>query len=127
MLFNSYEFIFFFFPIVTLLFFALPHRYRWIHLLISSCLFYMWFVPVYILILAATILVDYFVGLGLDTCASDHKRRLILIGSLVANVGALALFKYFNFVNENLAVLAKAIGWSYTISNLSLVLPIGLS
>ena len=44
MLFNSIEFLIFF-PIVTLLFFVLPHKYRWFHLLAASCVFYMFFIP----------------------------------------------------------------------------------
>jgi Obg family GTPase CgtA-like protein len=56
-LFNSLHFALFF-PIVTALYFALPARARWGLLLAASCYFYMAFVPVYILILAATIVVD---------------------------------------------------------------------
>jgi hypothetical protein len=58
MLFNSLAF-FLFFPIVTAIYFALPHRWRWLHLLLASCYFYMFFVPLYVLILAWTIVVDY--------------------------------------------------------------------
>ena len=62
MLFNSLQFLFFF-PIVTALYFLLPHRGRWLLLLIASCVFYMAFVPIYILILAFTIVVDYIAGI----------------------------------------------------------------
>lgn len=47
--------------------------------------------------------------------------------SILANVGVLAFFKYFNFLNDNLAALARFIGWNYSIESLSIVLPIGLS
>ena len=57
MLFNSFEFLLFF-PIVTLIYFLLPHKFRWFLLLAASCIFYMAFVPVYILILFATIIID---------------------------------------------------------------------
>jgi len=62
MLFNSLQFAIFF-PIVTLLYFALPHRRRGAMLLVASCLFYMAFVPAYIVILFVTILVDYVAAL----------------------------------------------------------------
>ena len=62
MLFNSFEFLLFF-PIVTVIFFLLPHKIRWAHLLTASCLFYMAFVPVYILILLGTIVIDYIAGI----------------------------------------------------------------
>ena len=61
-LFNSVSFLIFF-PITTLIYFVVPYRLRWLHLLLASALFYMAFVPVYVLILAFTIVVDYFAGL----------------------------------------------------------------
>ena len=65
MLFNSFEFVVFFIT-VTFLFFLLPHRLRWLLLLIASSLFYMAFIPIYILILAGMILVDYLAGLMIE-------------------------------------------------------------
>lgn len=125
MLFNSIEFLIFF-PVVTVLYFALPYRFRWFLLLISSCIFYMAFVPKYILILAVTIVVDYFVGLIIDRMNGKGKR-LFLIISLITNIGFLFVFKYFNFFNGNVAYLAKLLHWNYPISSLSIILPIGLS
>ena len=58
MLFNSLAFLIFF-PLVTLIFFLLPHRVRWAHLLLASCVFYAFFIPRYLLILAFTIGIDY--------------------------------------------------------------------
>ena len=65
MLFNSFSF-FVFFPLVTGLYFLLPHRQRWALLLTASCVFYMYFIPKYLLILAFTIVVDYFAGLLIE-------------------------------------------------------------
>ena len=125
MLFNSAAFLIFF-PVVTTAYFLLPHRFRWVLLLAASCYFYMAFIPKYILILAVTITVDYFAGLGLEKL-EGRKKRWVLIASILTNIGMLAFFKYFNFANENLAALANFIGWNYPIQNLSILLPIGLS
>jgi len=125
MVFNSFAF-FVFFPVVTALYFALAHRYRWMLLLAASCAFYMFFIPKYILILGFTIVVDYFAALWIER-ASGSRRRWLLIASLTANVGVLAVFKYFNFFNANLAALAEFLGWNYSMEALSWVLPIGLS
>ncbi len=125
MLFNSLAF-FLFFPLVVALYFGLPHRARWSLLLAASCVFYMYFIPKYILILAFTIVVDYFAGL-LIARSQGARRRLCLGLSLIANIGVLALFKYFNFLNGNLEALARLIGWNYSIGTLALVLPVGLS
>jgi len=125
MLFNSLAFLIFF-PIVTTLYFLLPHRFRWALILAASCYFYMAFIPKYILILTVTILVDYSAGIGLEML-KGNKRRWLLIASILTNVGMLAFFKYFNFANENITALAEFIGWTYPIHSLSIILPIGLS
>jgi len=93
---------------------------------LSSCYFYMAFVPIYILILAFTIVVDYFAGILIER-TSDKKRKLCLIASLIANIGVLAIFKYYNFFNSNLTSLLNEIGMKTSIPYLSLLLPIGLS
>jgi len=125
MLFNSYAFAIFF-PVVTITYFALPHRWRWLLLLVASCYFYMAFIPVYILILFFTIGVDYVAGIAIEG-ARGSRRKLFLVASIVANVGVLAFFKYFNFLNANLAALAQFLHWNYPIANLGIILPIGLS
>ena len=125
MLFNSIHF-FAFFILVTTTYFVLPHRFRWFLLLASSCYFYMAFLPIYILILGFTIVIDYFAGIWLEE-TSGKKRRLFLILSLVANIGVLAVFKYYNFLNGNLSTLLNSIGYHNHIPNLSILLPIGLS
>ncbi len=125
MLFNSLQFLVFF-PIVVALYYALPHKYRWSLLLIASCYFYMVFVPVYILILGFTIVIDYFAGILLEN-SKGHHRKMWLIASIIANTGVLAIFKYYNFLNDNLTVLLKGFTIENPIPYLSILLPIGLS
>lgn len=125
MLFNSFPFLFFFL-IVTTLYFIFPFGRRWALLLISSCYFYMAFVPIYILILAFTIVVDYFAGIYIEK-AEGNRRKLFLIFSLIANIGVLAFFKYYNFVDHNISFLFNGFGLANPIPYLSILLPIGLS
>jgi alginate O-acetyltransferase complex protein AlgI len=125
MLFNSLHFVVFFL-VVTPLYFILPHKFRWILLLIASCYFYMTFIPIYILILIFTIIVDYFAGILIEK-SEGRERKLYLIVSLVANIGVLAFFKYFNFLNENLTLLMSEIGLHNAVPYLSIILPVGLS
>src|SRR5579863_7662739 len=122
MLFNSLAFLVFF-PLVTLIFFLLPHRFRWAHLLLASCYFYASFVPIYLLILGFTIAVDYTAGL-LIARASGRRRKMYLLCSIVANVGVLCVFKYWNFLNHNLTAVLGAFGMRNAIPMLSLVLPL---
>lgn len=125
MLFNSLNFAIFF-PTVFFLFFLLPRRFQWLLLLAASAYFYMAFVPKYILVLFFLIVVDYFLGLVIER-ADGERRTLLLWVSIASNLGTLFLFKYFNFFNENIATLANAIGWNYSIESLKLILPLGLS
>jgi D-alanyl-lipoteichoic acid acyltransferase DltB (MBOAT superfamily) len=126
MLFNSIEFLIFF-PVVTLLYFLLPHRWRWLHLLISSCIFYMAFIPAYILILFATILIDYYAGIMIGNASGKNRKRWLVL-SIIANVGVLAVFKYYNFFIDNVNDLLHALGiTTQNLPYLGIILPIGLS
>jgi D-alanyl-lipoteichoic acid acyltransferase DltB (MBOAT superfamily) len=104
----------------------MPHRFRWALLLAASCIFYMAFIPIYILILIFTIIIDYFAGLAIEKVAQP-KKKILLVISIISNVGCLAVFKYFNFINGNVAALATLIHWNYPIDALHIILPIGLS
>jgi D-alanyl-lipoteichoic acid acyltransferase DltB (MBOAT superfamily) len=120
MLFNSFEFLAFF-PIVTLLYYAAQHQYRWFILLFASCIFYMAFVPIYLLIIVATILIDFAAGIWIHN-STGANRKLMLVLSLIANIGVLFVFKYYNFFITNLndAGLTHA-------PLLQILLPVGLS
>lgn len=126
MLFNSINFLLFF-PLVTLIYFILPSRVRWIHLLIASCVFYAAFIPSYILILFFTIIIDYAAGIMIEK-EKGRKRKLFLILSLVANIGILAVFKYYNFFIENTNAFLHSLNiTTRPIPLLDIILPIGLS
>ena len=126
MLFNSIEFLFFF-PIVTLFFFLIPHKFRWLFLLLASCFFYMYFKAIYIFILVFTIILDYRLGILIENSSTPKRRKQLLVISIVANVAVLAAFKYYNFFSENLNSLCDAVGMQAHLPYLSLVIPIGLS
>ncbi len=125
MLFNSFHFLFFFIIVVTI-YFNIPHGKRWILLLVSSCYFYMAFVPIYILILGFTIIIDYFAGIYIER-SQGKMRKAYLITSLVANIGILCIFKYYNFINLNITFLLHGLSLSNPIPFLNILLPIGLS
>jgi D-alanyl-lipoteichoic acid acyltransferase DltB (MBOAT superfamily) len=126
MLFNSIEFLFFF-PLVTLLYFLLPYKCRWALLLLASCVFYIFFKVIYILILFFTIIVDYFAGILIEQAKSKKRKKLFLLMSLIANIGVLSVFKYYNFFNGNITGLLHFLGYHNPIPYLNILLPIGLS
>lgn len=125
MLFNTLQF-FFFFIVVTLLYFSIRHRGRIWLLLLGSCYFYLAFKPIYILILLVTILVDYFAGIWIDK-AEGRRRKVLLVISLVTNIGFLAFFKYFNFINANITAVLGLMGIQNPLPDYPYDLPIGLS
>src|ERR1700733_7949796 len=110
MLFNSLEYLLFF-PTVTLLYYLVPLRARWWTLLAASAIFYMAFVPLYIVIILGTIGVDYVAGIIIDGSAG-RRRKFFLVASLAANIGALALFKYWRFAAENANAISMLVGSS---------------
>lgn len=125
MLFNSIEFLIFF-PLVTALYFLLPHHWRWAMLLLASCVFYMFFIPYYIVILFVTILIDYFAGIWIERSEGKKKKRYLWF-SIISTCLVLFVFKYCNFFIGNFNHVAELIGWNYSLDILKIVLPIGLS
>lgn len=126
MLFNSLSFLIFF-PVVTILYFLVPHRYRWGLLLTASSFFYMFFKPVYILILAFVILVDYTSALLIEKTALRSRKKVYLITSIAVNAGILIFFKYYGFANEILTGIFSTSDSEEILPALSIILPIGLS
>lgn len=125
MLFNSLQFLVFFAFVISA-FYALPHKNRWILLLLSSCYFYMAFIPQYILILFAVILIDYVCAFLIHK-ATGVKRKAFLLLSLMANLGILVYFKYYNFFLDNLSLLLSHFNIHNPLPYLDVILPIGLS
>ncbi|GAA4408614.1 MBOAT family protein [Nibrella viscosa] len=108
MLFNSLQFLLYF-VVVTLTYFSLPWRGRWVLLLTASCYFYMVFQPPYLLILLLTILIDYIAGIWIEK-TEGRTRKWLLIISLISNIGILAFFKYLGFFTENISGIFDWLG-----------------
>ena len=126
MVFNSIEFLIFL-PVVVLLFYLLPQRARWFMLLAASCVFYMWFVPKYTLILLVTIVIDYLAGILMERNVERPKRKkTLMIISIVSTLTVLFIFKYLGFITENLTRLCASLGVETNLV-VNIILPIGLS
>jgi D-alanyl-lipoteichoic acid acyltransferase DltB (MBOAT superfamily) len=127
MLFNSYTFLFGFLPIVLAGFYVLGARRReWALLWLTavSLLFYAWWRPINVLLIAPSILINY----GLARClertgeARPAMARAILVAGIVFNLSFLGYFKYLNFVE---GALNDAFGVGFTLTQL--ILPLGIS
>lgn len=130
MLFNSLHFIVFF-VFTTTTYYTLPGRWRWFLLLTASAYFYASFIPAYLLLLGIIIVFDYLAGICIELL-SGRLRKAMLVMSILANVGFLCFFKYFDFLNANVAELLGFARIGYTSAAFAdwypgFVLPIGLS
>ncbi len=129
MLFNSVEFIIFF-PIVVLLYFNIPKRYRWLFLLGSSYYFYMAWNPKYIILILISTIVDYFAAHGMSKEPTKMGKKKYLALSLVINLGLLIAFKYIPFIDDNFRAIFEFIGMNYPNSPPwfdNIILPVGIS
>lgn len=126
MLFNSLLFLIFF-PTVVLLYFLLPHKYRWIFLLIASYYFYMNWQPVYALLISFSILSTWLCGILLDKSSNVASRKIYLTINLIINFGILFSFKYFNFINNSVFSALEYFNVRWEVPNLDVLLPVGIS
>jgi alginate O-acetyltransferase complex protein AlgI len=122
MLFNSFQY-WIFFLIVATLFYSVPFRIGKFLLLAASYIFYMWWDPRLIVLILTSTIVDYFLGILLEK-ASGRRKKLLLIVSLVVNLGILGFFKYYDFFASSLAALLRIPQSSVV---LQIVLPVGVS
>ena len=126
MLFNSIEYALFL-PIVCLLYYKIPERFKKYHLLIASYLFYICWNPWYSLLLLFSTLLTYFCGICLDMFRKELHRKMTLVITIVTSFGLLFLFKYYTFFNTSMVTMLNSIGVQAQLPNLSLLLPVGIS
>ena len=126
MLFNSWQFAVFL-PIVFGLYWALPHKYRQPVLLISSYYFYMSWNFKYVVLILFTTAVSYTAAVLVERTGKHEKRKLLLAATLVACLGVLFIFKYFNFFMGSLAAAAQRFAIPLHPTTLKLLLPVGIS
>ena len=128
MLFNSFEFLLFF-PSVCIIFYALRRaKYQNIFLLLASYYFYMKWKPVYAVLILTSTAITYGCGLFVEKYQGNkRKQKAFLVTSLVINLAILFVFKYFNFINESLFNVLELLGVRWTVPNLDILLPVGIS
>lgn len=122
MVFSSLEFIFRFLPIFFLAYFATPARYRNCVLVVGSLVFYAVGEPVYVFLMIASILINYFLALRISQSPGKRRAMLFLTLAVGIDLGVLFFFKYLNFFMEN---ICKLVG--VDAPGTDLVLPFGIS
>jgi alginate O-acetyltransferase complex protein AlgI len=126
MLFNSLHYLIFL-PLVVGSYYACPHRWRWLLLLLASYYFYMCWKAEYAVLLVISTGVAYFAGLGISRTTDARRKKILLWTCLAVLLGILFTFKYFNFLNASLRNILGDLKISFEIPYLDLLLPIGIS
>jgi len=126
MLFNSYEFIFVFLPVVLLFFYLAGssgyHRIAMSWLVGASIFFYGWWNPTYVALITGSVLFNYAIGASLSDKITDNKRKIILTFGIAANLFLIGYFKYANFFVDS---LNSTINSTYHLEKI--ILPLAIS
>ena len=113
MLFNSIEYLLFL-PIVFVLYWFLFNKnlkYQNLLILVSSYLFYGWWDYRFLSLIILSTIVDYIIGLNIPKQDSKKKQKILLLCSVIFNLGVLGVFKYYNFFIESWIDLFSSIGY----------------
>ena len=122
MLFSSITFLYYFLPLVLVVYFLVPKNFKNAWLFISSLFFYAWGEPKCVFLMVATVLLNYIFGILIEKTTSDKLKKLYLAFSVVLTISGLLYFKYAAFFVENFAALT-----GMSVPALKIALPIGIS
>lgn len=126
MLFNSMAFAVFL-PIVFILYWLLPQKFRWVLLFVSSYYFYMSWDVKYVVLILFTTGVSYFAAICMEKTEKRGKQRILLAAALVASLGVLFFFKYYDFFLTSAAAGLARFAIELHPKTLDLVVPVGIS
>lgn len=126
MLFNSLAFIIFL-PCVFIVYWLMPHKFRWVILLISSYYFYMSWDAKYIVLILSTTIISYAAARIIENQDNKNRKKSVLMISGLLCLSVLFVFKYFNFAFESIANVLNAFSIKLNPWTLDLLLPVGIS
>lgn len=129
MLFNSFDFAIFL-PVVFILYWFVTNSNLKLQnslIVVASFVFYGWWDWRFLFLMVASASVDFIVGLFLINQDNRQKRRMLLLCSILVNLGILGFFKYFNFFVDNFVDVFSIFGKEFNPFTLHIVLPVGIS
>jgi alginate O-acetyltransferase complex protein AlgI len=129
MLFNSLDFAVFLPVVFVLYWFVLNDNIRLQNALIvvASYFFYGWWDWRFLILVFLSTVTDFFIAQAISRQSKPRSRILLLLVSLVLNLGLLGFFKYYNFFVDNLGSAFSLMGMSLSFHPMSIVLPVGIS
>lgn len=126
MVFTSFNFLIFF-PILAVLYWITPAKYRWVTLLIASYFFYINIKPVYALLVGGVTLSTYVFTRLIDKTNIESRKRAFMVINIVLILLPLFFFKYFSSINEGIFTLLESMHVRWPLPEIKLILPIGIS
>ncbi len=127
MVFSSLFFLLFFLPSFLLLYYLADTKYKNGVIVVFSLWFYMWGAPLFVFVIAGSIIADFFLSHKIYNSNSPRIKKRWLIFSVCFNVSILLYFKYANFFIENVNEMLISVGAKNHIRWTSIALPIGIS
>ena len=124
MVFSSLLFLFMYLPVVLVIYYVTPRRFRNLFLFIANLVFYGWGEPVYVTLMIFSTIVDYTCGriISKNRHKNDKKAKAALVASVIINLSLLGFFKYAGFITDTLNYLPFL-----NIPSFKVPLPIGIS
>jgi alginate O-acetyltransferase complex protein AlgI len=129
MSFAAPTFLWYFMPAVLIAYWILPRTFRNVLISVASLIFYAWGGGFFVLVLIACIVVNFAVGIAIDSANLAERanaRKLVLVAAIIFDLGILATWKYAGFASRQIAEVSNALGLGHTLI-ISLALPIGIS
>ncbi|MEG0878737.1 MAG: hypothetical protein RSF00_08700 [Oscillospiraceae bacterium] len=126
MLFNSFSYMVFL-PLVTAVFFLLPHKFRWVCLLVFSYYFYMSWNPNLVILILFTTVTSYLSAVIISRTSSRKIAKAAMITGVALSLACLFMFKYFNFFQGSVVSAMAAFGFSVQSITLNFLLPVVIS
>jgi len=129
MLFNSIEFAIYL-PIIFFIYWLIGNKkikQQNLLILFASYVFYGWWDWRFLSLIVFSSSIDFFIGKNLSQTEEKYKRKILLVISVLVNLGILGFFKYFNFFSESFADAFTLLGRPIEPTRLNIILPVGIS
>ena len=126
MLFNSWQYMVFL-PLVVLLYYCLPHKWRWGLLLVASYYFYMSWNAKLVVLIATSTLTSWACALLIERSSQKSRKRVFLALGVGVSLALLFFFKYFNFLSSSITALLRAFSLPVDDFTIQVMLPVGIS
>lgn len=126
MVFTSFNFLIFF-PLLAIVYWLTPAKFRWLLLLIASYFFYINIKPVFALVLAGVTGSTWLFTILMDKTTVDSKKKRFMIINIILILLPLFFFKYFSSINDGVIALLESSHIRWPLPEIKLLLPIGIS